>query len=85
MNNAPESKQPEKTPSPELTALRARVAALETAVAAITVEKNTSGKNVGKPCGRFASIGGIELRGATEFEKSETPIDFTDLGGKRIG
>jgi len=73
------------TPSPELAALTARIVALEIAVKAITAEKNTSGKNIGKPCGRFASIGGIELRGATEFEKPEKPIDFSEIGGKRVG
>ena len=38
-----------------------------------------------KPSGKFAEIGGVEIRPPQFFETPEKPIDFCEIGGKRIG
>ena len=57
-----------------------RLTALETAVASLTAEKNSD-----EPSGKFSHLGGIERHPARSFETPEKPIDFSHIGGKRVG
>lgn len=68
---------------PTLQEVAARVATLETAVAALTTEKK-SGEKSNEPRGAFASLGGIEIMPAPSTDAREKPIDFSHIGGKRI-
>ena len=58
--------------------LEKRVAALEKTVSTLIQHTNL-------PSGTFASIGGIERRPASESKTPEKPIDFSEIGGKRVG
>jgi hypothetical protein len=57
-----------------------RLATLEKAVASLTVEKK-----IDEPIGKFSHLSGIERHSARSFETPENPIDFSHIGGKRIG
>lgn len=64
--------------------LEQRLFALETAVASLTAEKSKVGAHE-VPSGKFAHLGGIERRGPTTHEAREVPIDFSRVGGRKIG
>ena len=57
-----------------------RLAVLETTVASLTAEKN-SGEHSDEPCGRFASIGGIERHPGRSFEGSQS-VDLSEAYGE---
>jgi hypothetical protein len=63
--------------------LELRIAALETAIASLTVTSTPRHRET--PSGKFAHLGGIERRPGTSFEKREKPIDFSHIGGKKVG
>ena len=62
-----------------------RLATLERTVASLVAEKSR-GQDSDEPCGKFASIGGIERHPAHPFEGSQS-VDLSDAygeTGKRI-
>ena len=65
---------------PEITleSISKRLAELEIAVTALTQHGT-------KPSGKFAHLGGGERRPTREVEKTDKPIDFSSIGGKRVG
>jgi len=67
--------------------IECRLAALETAVAYLTAQRNNRKIMSDEPRGRFAHLGGIERLPARSFERPENPLESShySIAGKLVG
>jgi len=89
MNTEHEStKNPEVPPSREVDTANTKVEHLEKRIAELETVVRLLRIHTRMPFGKFAHLGGYEVLPPREFttpEPGKPPIDFTSIGGKRVG